>query len=310
MTNTRHSPQHAIDELRSVGDLIRWGSSRFSEAELFFGHGTDNAWDEATALVLHGLYLPHDAHPRVLDSRTTHAEREAVIALLQRRINDRLPAAYLTGEAWFAGLQFRVNQHVLVPRSPIAELIEASFEPWLGGLPLQRIADLGTGSGCIAIACALTFPEAEVDAVDISPEALQVTRENIARYDLEQRVNALQSDLFEALPGRVYDLIVSNPPYVDQAAMDALPTEYHREPELGLAAGELGLDIVERMLAEAAAHLSEDGLLVVEVGNSAAALEQRYPSVPFEWPELEHGGHGVFVLSAAQLREHADELTN
>ena len=310
MTNTRHSPQHAIDELRSVGDLIRWGSSRFSEAELFFGHGTDNAWDEATALVLHGLYLPHDAHPRVLDSRTTHAEREAVIALLQRRINDRLPAAYLTGEAWFAGLQFRVNQHVLVPRSPIAELIEASFEPWLGGLPLQRIADLGTGSGCIAIACALAFPEAEVDAVDISPEALQVTRENIARYDLDQRVNALQSDLFEALPGRVYDLIVSNPPYVDQAAMDALPTEYHREPELGLAAGELGLDIVERMLAEAAAHLSEDGLLVVEVGNSAAALEQRYPSVPFEWPELEHGGHGVFVLSAAQLREHADELTN
>jgi len=303
-----HPPGEAIAQLRSIGDLIRWGSSRFSEAGLFFGHGTDNAWDEATALVLHGLYLPHDAHPQILANRVTHSERERVVALLQRRIDERLPAAYLTGEAWFAGLSFAVNEQVLVPRSPIAELIATGFQPWLGDTGVGNILDLGTGSACIAIACALAFPDADVDAADISPGALKVSTENIARYGLQQQVRAIQSDLFNNLPGHIYDLIVSNPPYVDQAAMDALPQEYRREPELGLAAGEQGLDVVERLLADVGDHLSANGLLVVEVGNSAAALERRYPGVPFEWPEFEHGGHGVFVLSGAQVIEHADEL--
>jgi len=303
-----HTPSQAIAELRSVGDLIRWGSSRFSEAGLFFGHGTDNAWDEATALVLHGLHLPHDAHPQVLACRVTRSEREQVVGLLQRRVDERIPLSYLTGEAWFAGLSFAVNEHVLVPRSPIAELIDAGFQPWLGDALVGNIVDLGTGSGCIAIACALAFPDAEVDAVDISAEALKVTEENIARYGLEQQVRAVQSDLFENLSGQVYDLIVSNPPYVDRPAMDALPQEYRREPELGLAAGEDGLDVVQRLLAQAGSYMGPEGLLVVEVGNSRDALEQRYPGVPFAWPEFEHGGHGVFVLTAEQLARHADEL--
>ena len=300
-----HSVAAAVDELRTVLDLLRWGSSRFSAAGLFFGHGTDSAWDEASTLVLHALSLPPDADPRVLDARLTRAERGEVAALLQRRIDERLPAPYLTGEAWFAGLSFAVNQHVLVPRSPIAELIAESFEPWLGlaeaGREPESVLDIGTGSGCIAIACALSFPTAQVDAVDISREAIAVARENIERYGLRQQVRALQSDLFAELGDRRYDLIVSNPPYVDRQAMEALPAEFQREPELGLAAGEDGLDVVARILAGASAHLRPDGLLVVEVGDSRAALEQRFPSLPFLWPEFEQGGHGVFVLSAADL---------
>jgi len=298
--------QQAIDELRTVGDFIRWGTSRFTAAKLFFGHGTDNAWDEATALVLHGLYLPPDAHPQILGTRLTRSERERVVGLLRRRIDERKPAAYLTGEAWFGGLSFEVDDQVLVPRSPIAELIADGFEPWLAGAAVEHIVDLGTGSGCIAIACALAFPDARVDAVDISPGALAVTQRNIARYGLEAQVRAVQSDLFAGLQGEVYDLIVSNPPYVDADAMARLPDEFRREPELGLAAGEQGLDVVEHLLAGAAAHMAPEGLLVVEVGNSRAALEQRYPQVGFAWPEFEHGGHGVFVLTAEQVHDHAE----
>jgi len=300
--------RQAIDELWTVGDFIRWGASRFTEAGLCFGHGTDNAWDEATALVLHGLFLPPDAHPQILSARLTRGERERVTDLLQRRIDERKPAAYLTGEAWFGGLSFEVDEQVLVPRSPIAELIADGFEPWLAGVAVEHLVDLGTGSGCIAIACAMAFPDARVDAVDISPGAIAVTQRNIGRYGLEGQVRAVQSDLFAGLQGEVYDLIVSNPPYVDRGAMASLPDEFRREPDLGLAAGEQGLDVVERLLAAAPDHMAQEGLLVVEVGNSRAALEQRYPQVEFAWPEFEHGGHGVFVLTAEQVHHHAADF--
>lgn len=295
-----------VDELLTLRDYIRWGASCFRAAGLYFGHGTDNGYDEAELLVLHAVHLTPPVDDHWLDARLVREERETIVQLFERRINERLPAAYLTGESWFAGLPFKVNRHVLVPRSPIAELIEKRFAPWLGYEP-EYILDLCTGSGCIGIACAYAFPEAAVDLADISADALAVAEANIASHQLEDRVRAIRSDLFADLHALRYDLIVSNPPYVDAEDLADMPPEYHAEPAIGLASGHDGLDFTRRLLREAEEHLTDDGLLVVEVGNSWVALEEAYPRVAFTWLEFERGGHGVFILTAAQLRLAAEQ---
>src|SRR5690606_23985959 len=261
-------PKHARmpAELATIIDFIRYGASRFGAAGLTFGHSYDNALDEATQLVLHALHLPHDMGPAYGQARLTAAEKAEVLALFGRRVTERIPAAYLTGEAWFAGLSFKSDPRALVPRSPIAELIESGFEPWLGGRDVQRALDLCTGSGCIAIAMAVHNPDWMVDGTDLSAQALSLARENVQRLEVGDRVRLLESDLFAALAGQRYELIVSNPPYVTHAEVDALPPEYAHEPELGLRAGEDGLDLALRILYQAPEHLAEAGLLVVEVG--------------------------------------------
>jgi len=289
--------------LQTLRDYIRWAVSRFHEHEVYFGHGTDNAWDEARLLVLGGLHLPWAMADAYLDCRLEEAECLHLNELLRRRIEERVPAAYLLGEAWFCGLPFIVDERVLVPRSPIAEYIERQFAPWLPKTP-ARILDLCTGSGCIGIACAYEFPDAEVVLADLSYDALEVANLNIEQHELEGRVYTVQSDGFDGLPGQRFDLIVSNPPYVDLEDFASMPEEYQHEPELGLACGDDGLDLVRRMLAEAADHLTDDGLLVVEVGNSQVHVEALYPEVDFTWLEFQRGGHGVFLLAAQQCREH------
>ncbi len=291
----------AREELFTIRDFLRWAASEFIAAKLFYGHGTDNPWDEAEQLVLHAVHLAPPLGDEWLDARLMRSERERVVANVQRRIEERIPAAYITGQAWFAGLPYVVDERVLVPRSPIAELIEKRFAPWLINEP-QHILDLCTGSGCIGIACAHAFPDAYVQLSDISYDALAVAEENIQQHGMTERVFALQSDLFESLIGQRFDLIVSNPPYVDAEDMASLPDEFHAEPELGLSSGDDGLDFTRRLLQEAADFLTEDGLLVVEVGNSWPALETAYPALPFTWVEFERGGHGVFVLTAQDLR--------
>ena len=292
-------------ELRSLIDFIRYGATRFGQAGLTFGHSYDNALDEATQLVLHALHLPHDLSPAYGAARLTAEERELVLSLFERRIRERIPACYITGEAWFAQLAFKTDPRALVPRSPIAELIESGFEPWLGGRWVQRALDLCTGSGCIGIATAVHNPEWQVDLVDISEDALDLARENIARFEVGERVRAIRSDLFAGLAGEQYDLIVSNPPYVTHAEVDALPAEYAHEPELGLRAGDDGLDLALKILRDAPEHLSENGLLIVEVGESERALVRLLPEVPFAWVEFKVGQMGVFVVERGDLVAHA-----
>lgn len=297
-----------MHSLQSITDFIRWGASRFNEAGLFFGHGTDNALDEAATLVLHALHLPPDLPGSWFSSRLTSDERERVIRLIQRRIDERIPLPYLLGEAWFAGMRFYVSPDVLIPRSPIAELVENGFEPWVEADSVERVLDLCCGSGCIGIAAAAYLPQVSVDLVDISEAALRVANNNIVEHGLEERVRALQSDLYSSLQGERYDVIVSNPPYVGEAELASLPKEYAHEPRLALQAAEEGLALVRRILREARDHLTAQGILVVEVGNSAETLSRRYPEIPFLWVEFARGGEGVFVFTAAELEAFSDKF--
>jgi ribosomal protein L3 glutamine methyltransferase len=285
----------------TVEQLIHYGTLLFEQSELWFGHGTDNAFDEAAELVFFGAGLRHEDAADVYSQQLGADERAAILALFERRIAERIPAAYLTHRMWFAGHEFYVDERVLVPRSPIAELIESQFQPWIAPGKLRRILDIGTGSGCIAIASALAVPTAHVDATDISEAALAVTAINIDKHSVRSRVRAIRSDVFDALAGERYDVIVSNPPYVGDAEMAGLPAEYRHEPENGLHSGVDGLDVVRRILEGAAAHLEPHGVLIVEVGNSETALVEAFAQAPFTWLAFERGGGGVFLLTAEQL---------
>jgi ribosomal protein L3 glutamine methyltransferase len=290
-----------IDDLQTVRDYLRFACTRFADSSLYFGHGTDNVWDEAVQLVMRTLQLPLENNTVFLDARLTREERTLVLERIERRVADRVPLAYLLGEAWFMGMPFRVDERVLVPRSPLGELLENELQPWLGDRPVGRVLDLCTGSGCIGIGAAHVFPDATVDLSDISKDALAVTNENIRMHEVSDRVTAIHSNLFASLQGG-YDVILSNPPYVDAEDMADMPEEYRHEPALGLEAGKDGLEIAHRILADAADFLTDDGLLIVEVGNSQAALEEAYPELPFTWLEFSEGGHGVFLLFAQDLK--------
>ncbi|MBS0569814.1 MAG: 50S ribosomal protein L3 N(5)-glutamine methyltransferase [Proteobacteria bacterium] len=295
-------------ELTTIIDLIRFGASRFAAAGLTFGHSYDNALDEATHLVLHALHLPHDLSPAYGSARLTAAEKKSVRKLIERRIRERKPVAYLTGEAWFAGLKFKSDERALVPRSPIAESIQNGFSPWLDATPVQRALDLCTGSGCIGIAMAVHNPDWRVDLADISDKALALARENIAFQHVGERVRALQSDLFAKLDGEVYDLIVTNPPYVTEREFAALPPEYDHEPKLGLTAGADGLDFALRILDQAPRHLSAHGWLICEVGESERALSALLPKLSLNWIEFAVGQMGVFAIARADIVRHAKAI--
>lgn len=293
---------HAQHELITVRDFIRYAVSRFNAAHLFFGHGSDNAWDEAVYLTLHALHLPLDRLEPFLDARLLPDERVRLLDLYSRRCQDRLPASYLTHEAWLGEDRFYVDERVIVPRSFIAELLDEQLTPWVADpWAVENALDLCTGSGCLAIKLALNFPNARVDAVDLSKDALAVAERNIADYHLGERVHPVHSDAFAALAGRRYDLIISNPPYVDAESVDALPPEYLHEPEMALGSGDDGLDFTRIILAEAKKHLSEDGILVVEIGHNRDALEAAYPELPFTWLDTAAGDEYVFMLNAADL---------
>lgn len=302
-----------VNEMRTLQDMLRWTVSRFNAANIYYGHGTDNAWDESVQLVLPTLYLPIDSPAQMRDSRLTTSERHRVVERVIRRINERTPIAYLTNKAYFCGLEFYVDERVLIPRSPIGELIQNHFAPMLVKEPV-RILDLCTGSGCIGIACAYAFEKAEVDLVDISVDALAVAEINVQNHGLEQQVFPIRSDLFRDLPKSdspedKYDLIVSNPPYVDDEDMENLPDEFRHEPALGLAAGSDGLKIMRRIVANAADYLTEDGILICEVGNSMVHIQEQYPHLPLTWLEFEHGGHGVFMMHYRDLVALQEEFS-
>lgn len=308
MSNLQTAPteqdlfQHAAQELRTLRDLLRFAVSRFQAAGLFFGHGNASAWDEAVYLTLHTLHLPLDRLEPFLDATLTSPERQQLLDILQQRVEKRLPAAYLTHEAWLGDFKFYVDERVIVPRSFIAELLEEQLDPWVREPDdIETVLDLCTGSGCLAILAALSFPAAQVDAVDISADALAVASRNVHDYQLDDCVNLIQSDAFAALAGRQYDLIISNPPYVDGPSVRALPAEYLCEPELALGSGEDGLDFTRLILKEAKRHLKPGGLLVVEIGHNREVLEAAYPNLPFTWLDTRAGNQYVFMLREEEL---------
>ena len=295
------------NQTHTIGSMLEYGEQLFAQSDIYFGHGTDNPWDEAVYLLSAVLDLPPDADRSLLSQPLSAAEQSQIDALFQRRINERVPAPYITQQAWFCSLQFYVDERVIVPRSPIAELIFNQFQPWCLQTP-SKILDLCTGSGCIGIACAYAFEQAQVVLSDISKDALEVAAINIHNHDVGSRVTAIQSDLFAAFEKDhlgSFDLIVSNPPYVDAQDMAQMPAEFNHEPELALASGDDGLDFTRRLLRQASQYLSAQGVLIVEVGNSAEALERAFPDVPFTWLEFTQGDDGVFMLTSAQLRQYA-----
>lgn len=296
-----HYPR-LTEELFTIRDWIRFAVSRFEESEIFFGHGTDNAYDEAVWLIMRALHLPLDTLDNFLDAVLTETERKHLEHLIERRVNERTPTAYLLREAWLRGYRFYVDERVIIPRSFIAELLDDGFSPWIEYPELvESAADICTGSGCLGILLADTFPNAQIDVVDISPDAIAVCNTNIEHYDLQHRVHAIQSDMFKGLQGKTYDLIISNPPYVDEHSMAQLPQEYRNEPQAALGSGEAGLDHAHVLLREAPNHLNEGGILVVEIGHNREALLSAYPHVPFTWLEVESGNQFVFLLTKEEL---------
>lgn len=296
------NPLEAAHQLHTLRDWLRYAVSRFEEAGIFFGHGTQNSYDEAVWLILSALHLPHDTLENFLDAVITEAERRKLAQLIERRVTERVPTAYLLREAWLGDFKFYVDERVIVPRSFIAELLRDQLAPWVENPEeVTAVADICTGSGCLAILAAHAFPNAEVDAVDISDAALAVARKNVADYGLEHHVHLVQSDMLSALAGRQYDIILSNPPYVDAPSMDALPQEYRNEPDIALASGEDGLDHTHTLIAHAAEHLHPGGLLIVEIGHNRDVLESAYPHLPFTWLEVSDGDQYVFLLTREQL---------
>lgn len=296
--------EYAVEELDTVLDWLRWMTSCFYSEELYFGHGFTEAWDEALQLLLHCLSLPPDSSNEILSSKLLMPEKQCLAQLIYARVRERRPTAYIISQAWFAGMPYYVDERVLIPRSPTAEFIEKQFEPWVQASYVDNILDLCTGSACIAIACAHYFPEAKVDAVDISRDALDVAKINVGDYDLEDRVELVQSDLFDNLQHRRYDLIVTNPPYVDAEEMASLHPEYKHEPFLALEAGEDGLQLALKILATSSEHLTESGILVMELGDSYRHLQSLFPDIPFTWLTPERGGEGILLMSYAELCEY------
>jgi len=292
----------ASQSLHTVRDYLRFAVSRFYQAKLFFGHGSNDAYDEAVYLILHTLHLPVDTLAPFLDAQLTMSERSEVLSIIQRRVEQRIPAAYLTHEAFLGEYSFYVDERVIVPRSFIAELLRQRLSPWIAEPDsIGHVLDMCTGSGCLAILCADAFPNAQVDAVDLSADALMVAKRNVADYELAERINLIESDLFTQLPGRKYDLIISNPPYVDAESVTALPPEYLHEPKLSLGSGSDGLDATRVILAQAAEHLSDNGILIVEIGHNRDVIEAAYPTLPFTWLDVTAGDQFVFMLHRNDL---------
>lgn len=288
--------------MKTLGDYLDWAAEQFEQADLFYGHGTDNAWDEAVYLILSSLGLPINAGNEVLERPISAAEHELLVSRVEQRVTSQTPVAYLVNKAYFAGLEFYVDERVLIPRSPIAELILAGFEPWVQPENIHSVLELGAGSACIAIATALSLPEASVTAVDISKDALAVAERNIETYQLADRVQLLESDLYQACQ-KHYDLILANPPYVPQVEYEELPAEYRHEPKVGLVAADQGLELADKIISQAPDYLNDNGVLILEVGYTQEALAERWPRLPMTWLEFEHGGIGVMLITREQLLE-------